>query len=122
MRMTLRALPLLAVLLFPGSATAQTPCARDGYRRVARNPQAVVLVKRDQHGIKAACFLRHDKLRYLANTQDDWVSHVTLSGHFVAYYDHFIDGAADNAEAAALRVLDIKRRATVFDDRTTSYQ
>jgi hypothetical protein len=119
--MRLRALPLLGLLLFPGTASAQAPCARAGYREVASNNQAAVLARRGQPGVKAACLFTDGRLRYLANTQDDWVSHVTLTGHFVAYYDHYVDGAPTGTESGFFRVLDIERRKGVFADRTTLY-
>jgi hypothetical protein len=108
---------------FPAAptATAKAPCVRAAYREVARSGQAVALVKRGDPGVKAACMLRRDKLLSLSDPNDDYVSHVTLVGHFVAFYDHFIDGANPDFETAQFRVVDVKRRRDAFTDRTTSY-
>jgi hypothetical protein len=109
------------LLLWPGAADARAPCERAGFREVARNHQAVVLVRRGAPGVKAGCMLRDDKLVYLSDPNDDYVSHVTLAGHFVAFYDHYIDGADPDFETAQLIVTDVRRRKAVFTDRTTLY-
>jgi hypothetical protein len=115
-------LAVIAVgLVPPGAADARTPCSRAAYREIARSAQAVVLARRGDAGVKAGCLLKRDKLLYLSDPVDDWVSHVTVAGHMVAFFDHYVDGAPTGAEGGHLRVVDVARRKGVFWDRVTGF-
>lgn len=117
-RVALLALALLAVAAGRPAAGAGAPCQRQGWREIARDRQANVLVRRGSPGAAAACLFRRDKLLRLASPDEDYVSHVTLRGHFVAFFDHFVSGS-DDFETTQFKVADIARRKLAFADRTT---
>jgi hypothetical protein len=111
----------LAVAAASPSATAGSgPCQRAGWKEIARDRQGNLLAKRGFPGVTSACLFGRDKLLALTDP-DDYVSHATLRGHFVAFFDHYIDGADPEFEFTQFKVVDVERRRRVFIDRTTAW-
>jgi hypothetical protein len=117
----LATLCMLAPFTTHGASAAHAPCVRAAYHAVARSDQGVVLEPRGDRGEALACWFRRDKLAELADPVDDYVSHITMTGRYVAFFDHFEDGADPGFVTMNFSVFDIRRRELVFLDRTTEY-